>query len=1052
MLRSLLYVLPLAVAIGCSSTGDKSMSETARDRVETATDGTPLPKDPDNRYGTLDNGFDYVVRQHDNPPERVTLYLHINTGALNETPSQNGLAHFLEHMAFNGSENFAPGELIPRLSSLGMQFGADSNAHTTRQETVYKLTMPDTEPETIELALTILGDYAGRLLLLDDEIDKERQIILNEKGSRKGWQQRISDAFVEDVFAGSRIAEHTVIGTDEVLKTAPRSEFVDYYDTWYRPELMTLVVVGDVDALDLEKRIQAHFSSSQFTARAEAREPRGTGIRPTDTARAFVLSDPEMPIARVEAFRLQPGREPIDTLEECRFNEIENLGTEILSRRIAERVQRGEADYMGGRAGVGNLFKEAIMASADVQGVAENWKSMLDQLVEEIDRAVEHGFDENELELAKRETIAAAEAAVERASTRNARAVVESIVGAVGGDYPILSAQQNLDLLRSILPTVTVEEIDQVFRDNYSTGAYTYVLSLPEKGNTLPTSAEILAIAKSAWDRETKVQHKEKIEGPILESLPQPGSITSQSHDDAFDVTTLTLSNGAIVHHRYMDYKKDEATILVTIPGGIIEEDAAHRGLSQAAALVNATTRLTSTQIRDLMADKKVGVGGGFSMDAYNMSVSGSPRDLVTGLQLLHAFLNDGIIEKSTFDNWKEAAKQQIEAAKTNPGARAMEALARSFLGGDIRQLPLTAEEIDAITIEKAQEWGRRIFGRPIEIAVVGDLSLEATIPLVTRYFGSLPKVEHSFDMLDALRKIDRVAGPYVERITFDSVTPQSFVLAGYQGCNAKERVDRRQLNFVTLILQERMTKILREEEKLVYSIGCFQQPAEAIPGTGMILAQSPCEPENADRLAQRIIEMMQEFAENGPSADEVETAKKQISNILDTQMKEPAFWLRQLADLDYRGDELSELEGLVEYYQSISPEMVKAVAQKYIRPEAEIRIVASPKSEATADVASDGMDDMAKVAKVKADMKAVTNAVQIYKLDNGSLPKSFDELVQPADQDKQYLESVPRDPWTHEPYMFELTELGIVLTSYGRDMQEGGVGLDADVVTGIGD
>ncbi len=940
MIRSITAILGVLLLIGCSLSSRPI--EAQRDLPKTMPDAPPLDRDPNNTYGTLDNGLDYIIRPHTNPPGRVSTWLHIKTGSLNETSSQNGLAHFLEHMAFNGSKNFAPGELIPRLAKLGMQFGADSNAHTTYHETVYKLAMPDTKTETVELALTILGDYANGMLLVDEEIEKERQIILNEKGTRKGAQMRLQEKFFQNVFAKTRFAEHNVIGTDEVISTAPRREFLDYYDTWYRPENMTIIVVGDIDSKDIETRIKSHFSADKFTARSKARPARGTGVKPIDKPRAFVFSDPELPISQIRMMRIAEDRGPIDTLPKFRQNEVENLGTAILNLRLQERVQRGEAAFLGGSVSVSGFFGEALMPSADVGGMPANWKTMLEQLVEEIHRGVEHGFLDSELELVKTRMISGAEAAVERAATQDSRVIVNTIASAVGLDFPLMSPQQNLDRLKEVLPTINADQVAAMFRDNFSTKAYTYMVYMPEKGDTLPTADDVLATATAAWANATTPLKKAEAAGPLLTKMPTPGTVKSQTKKP-FDVTTIELSNGALVHHRYMDYKKDQATITITVPAGSLEEDASTRGLAQTANLVGATSRLSSTQIRDLMADKKVGTGSGFGLDTFTIQVAGSPSDLEAGMQLAYAQLTDGKIEKSAFDNWKTSAKQQIEAGKTNSQVQAAEALAKSFLGGDLRFTPLDEAGIDALKVEDAERWKKRVFGRALEVAVVGDISLEDTLPLVTRYIGSLPRCEGPFTVLDPLRKIDRPDGPYVERVEFESVTPQAMVQAGYVGCDTEAKDDRRRLNFVRSILQERMTKQLREEEKLVYSIGIAHQPGEGVPGTGLFVAMSPAEPQNADKLATRIIEMMDEFAKSGPTEEEMTVARKQIATQVEEAVRQPAFWQRQLSTLTYRNRDLNDVKGLAEYYEATTVEQVHSVAKKYFVPEKQIRVVAMP-------------------------------------------------------------------------------------------------------------
>src|SRR5262245_13486558 len=303
--------------------------------AQTASAAVPLPKDPNNVYGKFDNGFSYIVRRHKNPPGRIACFLHIKTGAYNESDKQNGLAHFLEHMAFNGSKHYAPGTLVPFLNKLGMQFGADTNAHTNTHETVYKLMLPNNTEQTLIDALIIFQDYASALQLSEQEINNERKVILEESRAHKSAGERMQKEWMRQAFPGTRAASHDVIGVEKQIAEFPKGEFDDYWNTWYRPENMTLVVVGDIDPEKVIAEAKPLFS--ELKPRTKSREPGSTGIEPGKNpkpeARAIVLSDPEQVMGRVQLMALRPGRAPMKTVEEYRFNEIENLGTWIVSRR-----------------------------------------------------------------------------------------------------------------------------------------------------------------------------------------------------------------------------------------------------------------------------------------------------------------------------------------------------------------------------------------------------------------------------------------------------------------------------------------------------------------------------------------------------------------------------------------------------------------------------------------------------------------------------------------------------------------------------------------------
>ncbi len=916
----------------------------------------PLPKDPNNIYGKLDNGFAYIIRKHANPPDRIVFFLHVKTGALNESDSQNGLAHFLEHMSFNGSKHFAPGELIPYMNKLGMKFGADSNAHTNYQETVYKLFMPDVKQETIDKALTILSDFAGELLLSPKEIDNERQVILEEARSHKSAGERIQKQWMRKVFSGTRLATHDVIGDEKQIEKFPKAEFDDYWNAWYRPEKMTLIVVGDADPQAIEKEIKKYFET--LKARAPDRKPIPTGIAPVNKTRAFVFTDPEQVMTQVQLVAITPARPPLKTYDDYRFNEMENIGTWIVDRRLREMVDKGSAAFRGASVYVSGMMNEAILPMGVAFGEPTDWNKMLEQVIVEISRAVEHGFSEQEFELAKQEMRADAERDVEREPTLDARVFVNQYSNAMGEDLPILSAKQRLDLLKRILSEATLDEVHQIFVKDFKDKAYTYTVLMPEKTEGLkrPTSDEVLAAAKEAWAKKTDAIKKKKSADSLLAALPTPGKVVKQSTDDELKITTARLSNGVIVNHRFMDYKKDEVHIHIALPGGSIEESAENRGVSEAAEIAfdrPATSRLDSTQIEDLMTGKKVRVGGNIGVDDLTISVSGSPKDMETGMQLAYALLTDAKIEQAAFDNWKKLQLQRIEMMKTMVEGRLREAMGKVVYGGDIRLCPLTVDEVNKLSVEKAESWLKHITEKAaMEVTIVGEISLEDALALATKYLGSLPERSSDFAALDSLRKLHRGKGPYEEKVEFKTVTPKAIVLAGFVGCEERNSLDRRLLTLGARILSDRMIKRIREEERLVYGIGCQNQPSRAMKGMGMVFAAAPTDPHNADKLADTILEMMKEFAEKGPTDEEVDIAKKQISNELDKQLKEPGFWLGQLSEMQYRNRPLSELKELPGIYMTFSGKMIQDAFHRYLKDNELIRLVIVPDAESQAKAA----------------------------------------------------------------------------------------------------
>lgn len=905
-----------------------------------------LPSDQRIKQGKLKNGVTWMYRQHDNPPGKMALMMHVRTGSLNETDEQRGLAHFIEHMCFNGTDNFAPGELIPYFESIGMEFGADLNAFTSFDQTAYMLFTPDTEKEQIDKALMVLSDYAFRVLMLKEEIDKERGVVLEESRSGKSAFQRIRDKVWPELFEGTRFAERLPIGKDEILENAPRKEFVDYYKTWYRPENITLVMVGDADYKPFIPIIEKWFA--EHTSDTAARTQKGPEFTPFTKQRTIVATDPEMAMCDVQLLNILPGRPPTTTVDQFREDLVESIGGWIMGRRYDEMVNKGEASFRGARAGTFNFFNDALLVSGSANGEPEDWYKMLEELIIEINRAREFGFTARELELAKKEIKADAEHSVKTEPTRNARGIARGIVRSVNDKEPYLSAQQELDLYDQLLPSIDLAEVSGAFKKHFAPGTFAYVIEMVEKEDVaVPSRDDVMAAAKAAWAR--KVEPIKEVEAPtdLLATLPTPGEIAESKTDEELGITSAWLSNGIRVHHRFMDYKKDSVLMSITLAGGSIEETPDNAGVTDVSTLAfseAATSRLTSTNMRDIMTGTNISVGAGSGGDGFHIRVSGSPEDLEIGLQKAYALLTDGIIEDSAFDNWKKSTLQQLDMAQRFPGFKAQEAFLEILSGGDPRLTMMTKERVEQQSVARSQQWFNRIRREaPIEVAIVGDIKLDVAMPLVQRYLGSLPKRPRTAQNLNKLRKLPRATGPWVRTVKVETMTPQAMAMAGFLGCEGRNTNDRRALSLARNVLSSRLVKRIREELSIVYSIGARQRPSWVYQDSGTFMASSQCDPENVNQVVDEVHKMFQDFADNGPTEEELANAKKQILENLDTEMREPRWWFGILRNHDLHGRDYHEAKTVKEAYQKYTAGQIQKTFAKYYTPERRFKITAVP-------------------------------------------------------------------------------------------------------------
>ena len=908
----------------------------------------PLTPRDDIVTGTLDNGMSYIVKEHANPPGRSAMYLHISTGSLNETEEIRGLSHFLEHMAFNGSENFPPGELIPFFESIGLTFGRHQNAFTSFNQTTYILELPDADESTIDKGMLFLSDVAFGLSLLPDQIDEERGVILEEKRTRLGAQQRVQETFFKELAPGSTFGERLPIGTEEAIGSVDQGDFRQYVDTWYVPSNMTLIVVADADPSMVVEGIKENFARGEAVDRPADLE---IGVTPYEGLRAVVITDPELRDAQVQIIGLREPMPAVTTVERLRESLVESLASSVFNRRLSKKVNEGEMLMLGGGAFAADLFDALRLSMIVSSGRPDAWKAMLEESAAELRRARLHGFTSREIDDARKGLIAQAERAAESEGTLPARAILGQFNEAVATGATLTSSAQDLELVRELVPTITDEEVSERFLDLYDDQKLTVFVTIPESEEA-PTERELLAIAEEALSVSPEAELDEERPTELMAEAPVPGKVKELARHEATDVWSAWMDNGVRVHVREMDYRKDTAAITITLAGGRILESQATKGITDVAALAlsrPATRGLSSTNVRDLMTGNKANVFGYASEDAVQLTVSGNPADFEKALQLAHLLLTEPVIEQAALDQWREAQKQAIEQRDTVPQAKLQELLRETTSpAGEVRMLPLSMDDVERVTLDEAQNWlDFTVQHAPIEVSVVGDIDKERALELLEMYIGSLPARERiSADTLDEHRMIDRPMGPLEVGEQMDTQTEMAIAWAGSFGPDAENVRDVRLVNLATQILSTRMVKRIREEQQLVYSIRAVSRPASAYPGMGTIYAAGPCKPGNEAKLASEIGNMFAEFAKEGPSSDEVETARGQIFNTLDEQLKEPGYWTGVLSDMTYRGISLDEVARVEEDYARFTADEVRAAFAKYYAPGNTISVTVAPTGE----------------------------------------------------------------------------------------------------------
>ncbi len=863
-------------------------------------------------------------------------------------------------MAFNGSEHFPPGSVVPFFQSLGMTFGRDQNAFTSFEQTTFQLSLPDTETATLTKGMTFLADVLDRLSLLPKEIDAERQIIQEERIRSLSGRQRTMYYVLEHIAPGSVYGQRIPIGTEETINSVQQADFRDYYDKWYVPANATVIVVADTDPARIVTLLKKQFGSAPKKPRPTPQDP---GIKPYQKSFAIVASDPEVQSEQLSITRTEPARQPTTTVPQFREDLVAQLATRAFNRRLDAKIAAGGTSYLSARASLDN--EPGMLYSADLNGqpVPGKWHEALDELALELQSARAFGFSAREIEDAKKEIIARAERDVETEPTRPASALIRGINSAVTVGEPIMSAQQQLDLVNQLLPGITVDEVSQRFSTEFEPQAVAFVAVLPSSDN-VPSEAELVQAGTKALAATPEKPTESARPTQLLAQLPTPGTVTDSSEHAASGVWSAWLSNNVRVHYRFMDVEKNQVTVSIALLGGEILETAQNRGVTQAAQVAwsrPATRRLSSSDIRDLMTGKKVSVrgggmrggrrgrrgGGGGSSDAITLTISGSPEDLDSGFQLAYLLLTEPKLESAAFTEFQTRLRQFIEESQHNPSRLGMRmASGAPYPPQDVRTQPVTVGQVDRLSEEEAQAWlDKLIANSPIEVVIVGDLPRERAVELVAQYLGALPSRERvSRDSYADLRKLTRPPGPRDLTEIVETETPQAFVMSAFYGPDETEIDDVRAMTLATRILSTRMVKQIREDEQLVYSISAGLRPGSTYPGFGLVVAASPTEPDNVARLVEKVAAMYATVAKDGVTDEELGVAKKQVANTLDEEMRSPRFWLARLSQMTFRGANLNGVINAPAAYQEITAEQVRKTFAKYYSPAQTVLLVVKPK------------------------------------------------------------------------------------------------------------
>lgn len=897
-------------------------------------DESNIPADPSAVFGSLDNGLRYMILPNSEPPNRASIRLHIEVGSLMEEEDQRGLAHFLEHMVFNGTKRFKDANaLIREMQGRGIAFGAHVNAYTSFDETVYMLDLPDLKEDTLDLAFNIMRDFGDGALLSEEEIDAERGVILSEKRSRDSVGYRMMEKQFNTLLPGSLIPQRFPIGAEEVIANAPRERFTDFYEKYYSPERMTLVVVGNIDAAEIQEQIKSTFGSMENPEEPVTDPDLGT-VKFPEGIEPHVFSDPELDSTDVSLLLVRPYETKPDTAE----NRAEKLpiaiANFIMGRRF-ERISRQEnSPISSGGASKENLFNELELGSISAVAADDRWQEALPILEQEFRRALEHGFTEAELAEAKANILNSYREAVKQKESRKSETLATALARSINDGTVFSTPETDLEIVTKAIDEITVELVNQGFKTFWEAPGHHLVLST----KTAPEDAtETLA---SIYKESSEVP----VEPPAArEAIPfaytdfgKPGEIAETTEVKDLGITQLVLGNNVRINLKQTDFEKNRIRMLARIGTGKLSQPEGKPMLDAFAQAVydgGGLGKHSNDELSEILAGRNVSVGMSIGEDAFTLSGSTTPDDQLLQLQLMTASITDPGYRPEGLWQFQKAIPVLFQQLKHTPAAKSQE-MEAWLHGGDFRYTVPTQTQLSGYTIDEAKAWITPEMGNGyLELSIVGDFDKEKLIADLLATLGTLKErsAKPATDTANP-RTVDFPEAPAEKAFTYESKIPQAIATAIWKTDGMRGNIPEfRRLNVLSEIFGDRLREEIREKLGASYSPNAGASGDDALEGFGYLIGQSIGKPDDIPLLLKTMDTIAAELAEKGAAEDELTRALAPTLSSLEKSLRDNTYWLSTvLSQSQAEPNRLDLARNRDEDYKSITLEEINTLAKKY--------------------------------------------------------------------------------------------------------------------------
>jgi zinc protease len=883
------------------------------------------------KTGRLPNGLRYFIRENKRPAGRVAMRLAVDAAAIQEDPDQRGLAHFLEHMAFNGTEHFKPGELVSFLESIGARFGPHVNASTSFDETIYMLEIPTDREGYVDRGMLVLRDFAAGISLLPAEVEKERGVVLEEWRGRLGAGSRLTDKQLPVIFQGSRYAERLPIGLPEVLQKAPRERLLEYYQKWYRTDRMAVVVVGDIPVAEAEQLIVKHFGPIPA--------PKGTVTNVDTTVPAHketlvsMATDPEAQGWSV-AVGFKHHAEESDTVRGYRKTLAENLLSQMFNLRLRDISRRPNAPFLGAQAGTSSIGRSLDLFELEAVVPEGKITEGLGALMAEAKRVQQYGFSADELNRAKAALLAGYERAYKERETSESASYANEYVRHFLTKEPIPGMEFEYKIAATYLPTISADEISALAKELITEENRVVLGVAPEKKEVPPPSVDTMRAAiNRASTAPVDRWADATADRELVEKPPKPGTVASRREVPAIGATVLTLSNGVEVWLKPTDFKNDQVVFASYALGGVSladEKDFKSASLATAMVGVGGMGGLNPVDLSKMLSGKIAQAQP--SIQDYQQGTGGTstPRDLETALQLNYLAHTAPNMTPDVLELLKRRIEPSLQNRDQNPRAVFGEKVEQINTSNHYSAQPLTVADLPKLDLAAMRAFYTARFGNAADFTYffVGAFTEAEITPLLEKWVASLPstgkKTSNARDM--GVKFPPAVVKEEVKK----GREPASQTLLSFFADPGFDEFEMHRARAAAAVLNIRLREILREELGGTYGVSVGLSSSPPIKGYGAMQIQFGSSPDNVDKLVAATLKEIERLKAEGPSAEDVSKVKELERRDLETNAKQNAYWLGSMQTVHLYGWDAAGIARRSERTERLTAENIKTMFQKY--------------------------------------------------------------------------------------------------------------------------